>query len=475
MSIQTGFSVLSKPALVQPGTTDLMGSAPGVGGTVLHDVQSRMPTAEIESKLTGRARSNGVSKQKAAQQIESKNISVGPSIRQNTTAPLKPDVMKPQLASTTKPKSEKELFKIEITNLMNFLKREIDKETKASLSPFVYFKKGSDGQLVMLKIPEQQDSSKSQQDYMKSSGGAEGRELAAEKLKAIFAKAGIDIHPDLKNALPGKQNAGNIPVIVNYLADAELKMGQAVKNEKSKIPSTKSEVIAEFESELSSLNWNDIKEAGSLFRENSDSSRRLAGYLESSLTGQIKSLSSTMISAAQSAMTQHKSLDKALLAGHQAMLNGLSKLDFPPEFNDIAFALTDLINDIASKKSNANNHSQIGEMANKAKELLPATILLRVFCPDLSDQLAVADRQLSRDAMKVLGKAPGKEETLYRIGDKLQKLFNGQMFMEDKLQPQITLLKPGAPEYAAFVADPAKNSIENFKALARLKQDIGKR
>lgn len=469
--------------------------------TSLHNVKNGQQASDTEKNLVRAARSNGVSKMKAADALGRQNLSAGPDIKSTVTtatvqhvmlgnqvkasmaqASLTPSVKTNQgiAAAPAREQSgistlERNQTKAVLTELITMIDRKADKKTGATLSGNIYFTKGSQGNVNLQKISASKDTPSAQQKYLVSAESMQARELAGLKLASLFKKAGIEVTDEIRQALPGKTTIGNVAIIRETITNSLTKLSQMEKSEQSQIPATKKQTLDALKTDLSGITWSDTRSVENLFRGNTTGSKMLVGYLGATFTDSAKKCAAAAIKAGNECLKKTHSADLAMVAAHQTLLASFKEVHFTPELNDLAYALMDLVDEVASEKLSQDpakyTNETVSTIAAKAKEKMLSTIMLRTLATELTDELTLADLSFRRTAESLSGKTPPPEASFIRIGDKIQKLFNRQSASKT-MQGQLDEMKSTSPQYAGFLSDSMQNNLEAFTALKQLSKDL---
>lgn len=469
--------------------------------TSLHNVQNGQQASDTEKNLVRAARSNGVSKMKAAHALEHQNLSTGPGIKSTVTTAtaqqvmlgnqLKASVAQASLTPALKTSQgiaaapghgqtgisslERNQTKALLTELITMIDRKEDKKTGAALSGNIYFTKGSQGNVHLQKVLASKDTPSVQKKYLASAESIQARELAGFKLESLFKKAGIEVTDEIRQALPGKTTIGNAAIIKETITNSLTKLSQMEKNEQSQIFATKKQTLDALKTDLSGITWSDTRSVENLFRGNTTGSKMLVGYLGATFTDSAKKCAAAAIKAGNECLKKTHSADLAMVAAHQTLLASLKDVHFTPELNDLAYSMMDLVDEVASEKMSQDpakyTKETVSTIAAKAKEKMLSTIMLRTLATELTDELTLADLSFRRTAESLSGKAPPPEASFTRIGDKIQKLFNRQSASKT-MQGQLEEMKSTSPQYAGFLSDAMQNNLEAFTALKQLSSDL---
>lgn len=342
----------------------------------------------------------------------------------------------------------------------------------------MYFEKGAGGKINLRRIKLADDNPAAQAKYMRSKQAGEAREQANTKILALLSKVGVEVTDEIRHALPSETSMGNPAVLKDTLQAASTKIAQlerkALQREGT---ATKSEVVGELKKELSALDWNSPTVLENVLRGDSASSKKLAHFVQDAFDASAKKCATTAVDAARKALNAGKGNDVAITAAHTALLDSLQHVRFALEFEELAKEAVGTVNVLAGEKE-ANKPAlktdpKFQTTVALLKDRVLANIILRAFVPEVMDQFALVSAEIGRLAEAKTKNAPPVEASVGRLADKVQKLFNGTMFTSTKTKGHIEEIKGTHPKYAAFLIDPAKNSLSGFTAFVKVKQEMG--
>ncbi len=370
-----------------------------------------------------------------------------------------------------------------LTRLQNLL-RDDDK-----LSGSLYATKEADGTVNLYRADAKSDSVLNRALHRFNVHSAEARELVRNKIMDVLQQNGLEVTADIRKALPSKTKLGNNAALHDAIANEKFRFDIAQKKSELQkhMPADAKEVATKLKSDLEAMDWGDARSMGTLFRGKTDGNKALSAYL----MGQFKAAADSCVHYVKKAATEtlHKtgSMDKAMVAAHEAMLVSLKLVQFSPQFKEVARETMKMVDTVAQEKvaSGARHPPKAGEtegakidpqdlrtFAKALKEFVPAALVLRTLSQELVNSLASADRELQREAEALTGQKPPS-------GFSLIKMQNYVMAKISDADKSVTLggagkadVQSAMPDYMAFLGDPDRNNLNEFAAYNFLKQEL---
>ncbi len=352
-------------------------------------------------------------------------------------------------------------------------------ENKQALSSQVFVKAGKDGQVLFHRVPEKNASDKIMKLYMASPKAQQARELAGQKIRTALEKSGVQITDSIRKALPSKVNAGDFNKLQGAFTEAKLKLDNAnsVAATKLKPKPSEQQVLSAVKSELAALDWNNPACVGTLFRDASGKSQSLiTDFLAGTFTKSIENCVSNAVQTSMEVLHQTKSPDDMLVALNTATLKELGNVRFTPEFNQLAFSMLDLADQVAREKlaegGGKFNAAVVDPIRTQVKEKLFGTIFLRTLTLDLAQSLRKVENQLKDAVEKTTGKVADRGFKPATVAALTQGLFSGAKDIGKRVGVG-TGIKEDMPHYHDFALDTDKNNLNGFTALNELKKAAG--
>jgi len=290
-----------------------------------------------------------------------------------------------------------------IEKFESFLKSNDPNETKA-----IFAGKSNLGVKLLHRLPTQSDSKLARLSYFLRFG-SERNELR-QQIKGFLKDQGIALTADIRKALPSRFSTGSATGLIDALKTA---------------PVEEKFVVSSFGSILENLNWTTLKDAKSLSRENSvgmSSPSRASGL---NFSAQAKSIAAEVIKEINSALTEGKTYDEAMVVGYTALINQVQKIEFNASFSNVVQGMhkeVDRVMEEKLKNTAIKQHQAIKDFGETCKKNIIPSLVLRTLSPAIFNELAPE----SQTALKADGTETmrNKGVDVIKLTQQLQKQLN---------------------------------------------------
>lgn len=434
----------------------------------VYQADAHSNTAELTQSLTRATRSNGISRAKASQQIESKSLPVASSIRQPSTRGLtrQPTLRSGTIAATPSGMQERAQTRGLVNELLSILDAKTDDKSGKPLSDSIRFQKSSSGQVLMFKQTKENNTIDNQRKYMDSSSGKAARETAGEKLTALLQGAGLEIDDNNRIALPNADRPGDAATLRQVLDQALHKLDAADSSEKMQA------VVSELRKEIVGIDLKDESKSKLFMRGNSEAAKLAGKFLEGSFKNDVESIVSKMNQSftegikAAGPNPDRATVDKALVATYQALLKSLANIKLSDEFRQLAREIGQIVDDAATAQS-AGLAGPSLETLQKNAQACKLNIVPALLLRSLTTELTL---DLNNSESPIFNKVANVGNTSYPIrmsqmtSNLISKINSGKT---EKLSSMHNMF----PEFKNFTLSP-ENNIDQFTAMKQLMDEL---
>lgn len=376
---------------------------------------------------------------------------------------------------------------VALSRLQNLL---ADQPGKEKMSGTLYAEKAADGTVNLYRVNSETDTKLNRALHRFNTHSADARELVRAKIINVLQETGLEITADIRKALPSKTKLGNTAALRDAIANEKYKFDVAQRQaalQKHLPAGGAKEIATKLKPDLESMDWSSTASVGTIFRRNTDGTKALSAYLAGQFKDATDMCVANAIKAGSDSLKKTGSPDKAMVAAHEALLVSLKLVQFSPQFKEVVRELTSMVDTVAGEKTSSGARvptkagdppgdliapNVINDVAKAAKEFVLTTVLLRTLSTELNDSLALGDRAFRREAETTTGHPPPAEFSLTRAQNYVLALLN----KADKSKTLDGTGKADAqaalPDYMKFLADPARNNLNEFISLKLLEQEM---
>lgn len=317
-----------------------------------------------------------------------------------------------------------------IQKLEDFLKSNDPNESKA-----IFAGKNTLGVMLLHRLPTQSDNQLARLGYFLRFGSE--RNQVRQEIKSFLKDKGIELTADIRKALPSRFSAGSAKGLMDALKRASVK---------------EEFVISSFGSTLENLDWNTLKDAKSLSRENSLGMTAPARVNELNFSAQAKTIANDVKNQVKAALDQGHDKDLAMVAGYNALIKQVKEIEINPSFSNVVKGMHREVDRVMAEKLNntpADKHQAIKEFGETCKKNIIPSLVLRTLVSALFNELA-AERKNEPKAdgsETLLSKGVDVVQFTQQLQKQLNEEANGKPMTDKK-----TNAKEAFPEFSKLVA-----------------------
>ena len=364
------------------------------------------------------------------------------------------------------------------------LKQFVEKLDKSGLASQIHAEKNNEGKVIFSRATASNKNAGTVVEHLKLTAQ---RQVARDEIKRMLQDSGITITDDIKKAMPSLKRGGDANTLNILLQEAVSKqdtshqqyqqsLSNLKKAEASKVAmeidhTNPNEVKAGFKRELEATNFQKDK-VGTFLRDNSNTAKALAKVFNTSFTPISNSCADITADATLKSLSENKDPDLAMKTGYQALLGSLSTINLPDSFKTMCLDMAKEIDNSAAgaEQKEPGRSTEIKQVAETFKNMIVATLFLRVFTSQITVTLSKSQQKMEHTA-KASGVDLKSTTQLQRLAPPFLMLLN---LAKDtaKVSGAHVAIYDEHPEFKNFVSDNSLNNLNNFTAYHQLNAQI---
>jgi hypothetical protein len=364
------------------------------------------------------------------------------------------------------------------------LRQFIDKLDKSGLTSQIHAEKNNEGKVIFLRASVTNKNAGKVVEHLKLTTQ---RQLARDEIKRMLQDSGITLTDDIKKAMPSLKRGGDANTLKVLLQEAVSKQDAAVIQASTVLANSKNVAASKVAMEIDHTNPNEVKagfkreleatnfqkdKVGTFLRENSNTAKALAKVFNASFTPISNNCAQITADATIKSLSEKKDTDQAMTAGYQALLGSLSSIKLPESFETMCVDMAKEIDKSAAEavKKEPGRATEIKQVADTFKNMIVATLFLRVFTTQITVTLSKSQQKIT-DTAKASGVELKSTTLLQRLAPPFLALIN---LAKDtaKVTGTGVSVYDDHPELRKFVSDKSLNNLNNFTAYHQLNAQI---
>lgn len=284
---------------------------------------------------------------------------------------------------------------LSIQDFENFLKPRDPKESKDFFAGKTHL-----GVFLLHRLPKDADSKLARLAYFLGHGAE--RAAVRHEIKSFLKDKHIEITSDIRKALPSRFSSGNSAALLKAMHRASADVDF---------------VVSSFGDELKKLDWLDPKNTKTLQRGNNISTTAPGRLLGGDFSAAAKDIAGKVKAEMEVVLLLDGDTDRALVAGYQTLMEGVSTLTFSDQFTKSAKGMAAEVNRVMSQKlrheTDDGNRQAITDFGAACRKNIIPSLILRTLTPAIFNAFVDENKP---------GQRPDGSPTLGSRGVRLQLL-----------------------------------------------------